>query len=187
MKTILVSIFTVGIILLTHTSGMANETQDLKNQIKILQQKVDKLEKQNVYNQWDPWAQMRAVENQMGRFIKDNSVDFNPQEDIKKTPNEYIISMDIPGMQKDDINVEAKGGMLIVSGNRSSEVKEEKPHQFFRQERSFGNFFRTIALPDDAKTDHIDASYDKGVLTVKIPRTKVSNKAVAGQKIKVKW
>ncbi|MBI3601296.1 MAG: Hsp20/alpha crystallin family protein [Candidatus Omnitrophica bacterium] len=186
MRTILVSIFTVGIILLTHASSIANETQDLKNQVKTLQQKVDELEKQNVYNQWDPWAQMRMMENQMGQLMKENVINFYPREDMKQTPNEYIVSMDIPGMQKDDINVEVKGGMLIVSGDRSSKVKEQKPNQFFRQERSFGYFLRTIALPDDARTDHIDARYDNGVLTVKIPRAKAGNTAVGEQKIKIK-
>lgn len=182
----------------------ADETADLKNQIKALQQKVDELEKKQLSNQpqanaqvsspeprfaydpWDPLVQMQVMERRMGQMLKDNMVDFNPREDIKQTPDAYIISLDIPGMDKDNINVEVKKGMLIVSGDRTSEVKEDQPNKVYRQERSFGHFYRALDLPEDVKADAIDAQYSNGVLTIKVPRTKNTNPASGGQKIKVK-
>ena len=89
-------------------------------------------------------------------------------------------------MEKDKINVEVKNGMLIVSGDRNSEVQENKPNQFYLQERSFGHFLKTMPLPDDAKTDSIEAQYNNGVLTVKIARNKPSNPSSGAQKIRVK-
>jgi HSP20 family molecular chaperone IbpA len=194
-------VLTFTVVGLSHPS-YADETSDLKNQIKALQQKVDDLEKQlsnqttptqrptvrgpvNAYT-FDPFAQMEAMEQQMNQMMKDNMVDFNPREDVKQTPDAYLISMDLPGMDKQKINVEIKNGMLIVSGDRTSEVKEDKPNKFYRQERSFGHFSRVIALPEDAKADSIDAQYNNGVLTVKVARNKNSNAAQSGQKIQVK-
>jgi HSP20 family protein len=127
---------------------------------------------------------MQMMERQMSEMMRENTIDFDPHEDVKQTPDAYIISMDIPGMEKDKINVEVKSGMLIVSGERTGEVKEEK-NKFYRQERSFGHFYRAIALPEDAKADTIDAQYNNGVLVVKVQREK-TGPASSGQKIKVK-
>ncbi len=198
-----VFLLTAGMVVLIHATARANETQDLKNQVQALQQKVDQLEKQlanrsssqvnaqlpnagSFYDQWDPFAQMQMMEHQMGHMMKENAVDFNPREDIKQMPHAYIVSMDIPGMQKDKINLEVKNGVLVVSGQRESEVKEQRPNQYYRQERYFGNFLRTVPLPDDAKTDNINAQYKDGVLTITVPRTKVGNKGSEGQKITIR-
>ncbi len=184
----------------------ADENEDLRNQVKALQDKVSQLEQQaaiqrsqrepsrtdsqtsnaDVYDPWDPFQEMRMIERQMNQLMKANMVDFNPREDIKQTADHYIVSMDIPGMEKDKINVEVKSGMLIVSGERKSEVKEQKPNQFYRQERSFGHFLRTMPLPSDAKADHIEAKYTNGVLTVTVPREKASKEKKVGQKVVVK-
>lgn len=206
-KIVLAGILTSGIVMASHTQVKADQTQDLKNQVQMLQQKVDQLEKQlaiqaaqpvavnpsaapgvivRTYDAWDPFAEMRLMERQMNQMLRDNAVDFNPKEDIKQTPDHYIISMDIPGMEKDKINVEVKSGMLVVSGDRNSEIKEEKPHQFYRQERSFGHFYRTMPLPGDAKADNIEAQYNNGVLTVKVSREKTGPKSATGQKITIK-
>jgi HSP20 family protein len=206
-KIILASVLTAGVVFLSHPS-FGSETDDLKNQVKALQQKVDELEKQlgnqspvSVGQQqparaaqyrvidpmmMDPFMQMQMMERQMQDLMKENAIDFNPREDIKQLPDAYVISMDIPGMEKDNINVEVKNGMLIVSGDRTGEVKEEKPNKLYRQERSFGHFYRSIALPEDAKPDTIDAQYKNGVLTVKIQRVKTPSGAPNTQKIKVK-
>ena len=127
-KIILASILTVGTVFLFNTQARADETQDLKNQVKRLQEKVDQLEKQlanqsvstvklppasqqvtlgttSMDDEWDPFIQMRMMQHQMNQMMRDNMVDFNPQQDIKQTLDHYIVSMDIPGMQKDKINV----------------------------------------------------------------------------------
>lgn len=198
---ILACFLMAGTVVLSPTTGRADDTQELRNQVQSLQQKVDELQKQlvdqtvqptvqpagvDMYYQWDPFEQVRKMDRQMNQIMKDNMVVFNPREDVRETSDAYIINMDIPGMEKDKINVEVKNGMLIVSGDRNNEVKENKSNQFYLQERSFGHFLRTMSLPDDAKMDGIEAHYNNGVLTVKIPRNKASNPKGGAQKINVK-
>lgn len=200
------SVLTLGIFVLSHSPSMANEAEQLKEQVQALQQKVNQLEQQLaernepasratpnhkhspvIYgDEWDPWGQMEMMQRQMNQLMSQSAVDFNPREDIKETANEYIISLDIPGMDKDKINIEVKGGRLVISGERHSEVKEDKPHQYYRQERSFGNFVRSLALPDNVRTDQIDAQYNNGVLTVKLPKKQANLPQGQAQKIKVK-
>jgi HSP20 family protein len=192
-----VSAFAVA---LSPETGRANETQDLRKQVQSLQQRVDELQKTlanqsgqpglqpavvNTNDQWDPFKQLGLIQRQMNQMMRNNMVDFNPREDFKQTTDAYIINMDIPGMEKDKINLEVKNKMLIVSGDRESEIKENKPNQYYSQERSFGHFLRTMALPDDAKTDSIEAEYKNGVLTVKIHRIKKSNPDSGAKKIKI--
>jgi len=183
----------------------ADESADLKAQVKTLQERVAQLEQQLAgskaptaapliiranhpmyMDQWDPFAEMRMMQQQMNQLMPDQMIDFNPREDIKQTADAYIISMDIPGMEKDNISVEVKNGSLIVSGERKGETKEDRPNQYHRQERYFGHFYRTMPLPEDAKADAIDAKYENGVLTVKVERKKAPSKADASQKIKIK-
>ncbi len=199
-KLISASIITACMVVLLPTIGKADEIQSLKNQVQALQQKVDVLQDQLVrqngqlivlpsgpglYDQWDPFAQMDRMERQMGRSMNNNMFKFNPMEDIKQTPDAYIINLDIPGMEKDKINLEVKNSMLIVSGDRNSEIKKSKQNQYYIQERSFGRFLRTMPLPQDARTDSIEAKYNNGVLTIKILRNKASNNRVEVQKIAV--
>ena len=85
-------------------------------------------------------------------------------------------------MSKEQIKVEVQGRMLIISGERKSENKQQKENINF-QEINYGSFLRTIALPQDAKIKEISSEYAKGVLTIKIP--KESSKPMGQEKIKV--
>ena len=158
--------------------AFADDTAQLKEQVKSLQNQVDQLESQlanrqqdssapalatapvppvQIYDQWqDPFAQMIMMRNQMDRNMRQVIADtgmYSPRMDMKQTDKEYIITMDIPGMDKDKINIENKNGMLKISGERQSETNDNKNNQYYSQERSFGSFMQSIPLPDDAKTD----------------------------------
>jgi len=179
----------------------ADDEAQLKDQVQALQNRVDQLEsalanKQQipvartmpVYDQWeDPFTQMMLMREQMERNMRQvmpGTDVFNPRMDIKQTDKQYLITMDVPGMDKDKINVEVKEGMLIISGERKSETQDNN-NQYYRQERSFGSFTQAIPLPDDAKADNIDAKYNNGVLTVTVARQKKDEKRSTGAKIKV--
>lgn len=118
---------------------------------------------------WDPFAGFDQMEKNMSSMMEDMEP-INPQVDIKEENNMYIITTDIPGMDKNNIDVSIKGGLLVISGERTSERKEGEPGKYSRQERSFGHFTRSFTLPHDADAASIDASYDKGVLTLKLKR-----------------
>ena len=152
---------------------------------------------------WDPFKEMekmRAVMNRMfresisrikrygGLPLKENEPFFIPDLDIRDLGNNYIVKIDIPGMNKSKINVEVRGNQLIVSGERKEQAEENTSKGsslFYKKERSFGEFYRSITLPPDAQDKGISADYKRGVLTVTIPKRKVKEPASSGTKINV--
>ena len=197
IQILLVGTLVAGLPLLG-TSAWADDSAQLKKQVQALQNRVDQLESElanrqqvaatsspmPVYDQWeDPFTQMMMLQQQMDRNMRGafaNTSVFSPKMDIKQTDKHYIITMDIPGMDKDKINVQTNQGMLIISGERQSEESQDnKSNQFYRQERTFGSFTQSIPLPEDARTDQIDASYKNGVLKVTVVREKKEPKSAS--------
>lgn len=97
---------------------------------------------------------------------------WTPTADITENENEYQIMMDMPGMDKSDIKVSIQESRVSVQGERKTEEKEEKA-DFIRQERYYGNFYRTFKLPEKVKEDEIKASFKEGVLKLLIPKAEV--------------
>ena len=91
--------------------------------------------------------------------------------DIYEENGEYHIEMDIPGYDKKDINIEVKDGYLTVSASKEQEEKDEKKN-YIRRERVYGSFSRSFAL-GDVDIENIDAKFDKGLLTIIIPKQEV--------------
>lgn len=98
-----------------------------------------------------------------------------PRTDLAETDEAFRIRVDVPGMEKDDININLQNNTLTLSGERASERKEEG-EEFVRVERAFGNFHRTFTLPDAVDHENIEATYDNGVLTINIPKTETSTR-----------
>ncbi len=92
-----------------------------------------------------------------------------PTLDIGATEKEYTITVEVPGVDEKDIQIELAGNTLTIRGEKRQE-KEEKDKNFYRMERAYGTFQRVLSLPDDADQEHIEASFSKGVLTITIPR-----------------
>lgn len=95
---------------------------------------------------------------------------FNPRIDMSETATEITISAELPGMTEDDIEVSLSHNMLTVQGEKKAE-KEEKQGNFYRTERSYGSFQRSIALPADIVSEQVEASFKQGVLTITLPKT----------------
>jgi HSP20 family protein len=106
--------------------------------------------------------------------------EFSPSCDIEETEDHYLISMDMPGMKKDDIKIELRGNQLMISGERKEE-KEDKSKGRYRSERSWGSFARSFSLPDDVKADDVMTDYHNGVLQVAVPKVEESK----AQQIKI--
>jgi HSP20 family protein len=124
---------------------------------------------------WDPFRDLRSVEDEfdrlMGRaFSRDTWV---PALDVRETEDRFELSLDLPGLDANDVSVHYEDGMLTVSGKRefSSEDKGETWH---RIERSFGTFARTVRMPRAADGDKIEATFEKGVLTVSVPKAEAA-------------
>ena len=190
-----------------------DDVATLKAQVAQLQAKVNELQLQAVQKQGtikpmapdpdmddefvDPFEnspamnrQMQAMMSGMGMSMDPvmnvHAAAFAPDYDIKSNDKSYVISFDMPGMDKSKINVEVKNGALLVSGERSSESKEDQGGKFYRQQRSFGYFSRVIPLPQDVKPETVAAKYDNGVLTVTVDKKEIAKQAPVKQKIEVK-
>ena len=92
-----------------------------------------------------------------------------PSADISEDDHEYLIKIDIPGMEKKDIKVNYQDGRVTITGERKTESKEEKK-DYIRQERYQGGFYRSFSLPDTIKEDEIHATFKEGVLKLVIPK-----------------
>lgn len=95
---------------------------------------------------------------------------FMPSVDISETENNFEVSVALPGMNKDDINVDLENGRLTVSGERKFE-NEENGKNFHRVESSFGSFSRSFQLPDTIEEDSVVAKYQDGILNITIDKS----------------
>jgi HSP20 family protein len=92
-----------------------------------------------------------------------------PAMDLAETDEHLVLRADLPGLREDDVNIEIKDRVLTISGERRSE-HEDKGEGFHRVERAYGGFSRSLNLPDGIDADDVSASFDRGVLEVKIPK-----------------
>ena len=93
-----------------------------------------------------------------------------PAMDVRENDQHYAITVELPGVRKEDAHVELEQGMLTIRGEKTSEREEKKEHCRYA-ERSYGSFTRSCRLPSDADADRLEASFKDGVLAVTIPRT----------------
>lgn len=92
-----------------------------------------------------------------------------PTLDLGATEKEYIITVEIPGVDEKNVKLEIANDTLTIRGEKKQE-KEEKEKNYYRMERSYGSFQRVLSLPEDADQDGVEASFSKGILTVTLPR-----------------
>jgi HSP20 family protein len=98
-----------------------------------------------------------------------------PKVDLSETAKDYQVSVELPGMDKDDVELLATDDRLTVKGERKSE-KEEKDKDYHLVERSYGSFQRSFSLPPGVDAGKIKAEFDKGVLTIALPKTAEAKK-----------
>ena len=92
-----------------------------------------------------------------------------PAMDLVEGGNDIVLRADLPGMGEDDVAIEIKDNVLTISGERRSE-HEEKGETFYRAERAFGSFSRSLTLPDGVDPDAVRATFANGVLEVRVPK-----------------
>ena len=104
-----------------------------------------------------------------------------PTIDMSETDKGYEITAELPGIDEKDLEVNVTDDVLTLEGDKREE-REEKKKDYYVQERRYGQFRRSLRLPQDADTEKINARFDKGVLSVEIPRTGTKKQ---GRKISV--
>ena len=92
-----------------------------------------------------------------------------PPMDLVEADDHFVLKADLPGLSEGDVNIEVQDGALTISGERTAE-HEQRERGFYRIERAFGSFNRSLSLPDGVDPDRIEASFSHGVLEVRIPK-----------------
>ena len=137
-----------------------------------------------------PFALMRRFMEDMDRLVEDfgsgNAATaprgegrdpiWVPPLEILQRDGQLVIRAEVPGMEKDQINVEVVDNNLVVSGERVQE-HEERRERFYRSERSYGRFYRAIPLPEGAETAQARATFTNGVLEITIPTRQQASQA----------
>ena len=110
--------------------------------------------------------------------------DFMPTVDLEETGGGYVVKVDLPGIDKDKINIAVSNDLLTIQGVRQSESKtNDDKNGVFKQERSYGSFARSLRLPGPVDDANIQADYKNGVLTIKLP--KLASPAAEPKKIAI--
>lgn len=94
---------------------------------------------------------------------------FNPPVSIEETEKEYILTAELPGLDKDDVQITYQNDQMIISGEKK-EPEASKSGAFHRQERRFGAFNRSFTISKKIKADKIDAGFKNGLLTMIMPK-----------------
>jgi len=97
--------------------------------------------------------------------------DFTPAVDLEETPNAYIVRSDLPGLEKDKIDLTVRDNILTIEGVREVTNETQNPQSgYYAQERSYGSFARSLSLPGPVEESKITAEYKDGVLTITLPK-----------------
>jgi HSP20 family protein len=129
---------------------------------------------------WEPLRELTTLQNEMNRLfgtVFDAPAPSNggtlrrwmPAMDLVESGDHFVLRADLPGLSEGDVSIELEDNVLTVAGERKAE-HEAKKEGFYRMERSFGQFRRSLTLPDGVDADGIAATFDKGVLEVRIPK-----------------
>lgn len=137
------------------------------------------------FGDWNPFREFGSFPRLFRETFPEGtrgSVLNRPPIDVTEDEENYSISVELPGVERDDITVECKDGILTVRGEKKSEREEKREHARLL-ERRYGAFSRSLSMPQDADLDHISAKFADGVLRVNIqkkPEAKAQTVAIKG-------
>jgi HSP20 family protein len=129
---------------------------------------------------WEPARELQSFQSEMNRLFNtffEPSAGGNgavmrrwsPAMDLVETDEHFVLRADLPGVSEGDVKIELDDNVLTISGERKSAHKETK-EGYYRVERAYGSFSRTLTLPEGVDADGISANFDRGVLEVRIPK-----------------
>src|ERR1700749_363662 len=129
---------------------------------------------------WEPVRELGTIQSEMNRLFNSffdtptaaNGATFRrwiPAMDLVETANAFVLKADLPGLTEADVNIELEDNVLTVSGERKSE-HEDRAAGYYRVERSYGSFRRSLAPPEGVDPAAAPATFDKGVLEVPVPK-----------------
>ena len=130
---------------------------------------------------WDPTGELNSLQSEVNRLFNSffdvpasasNGATLRrwvPAMDLVETDDQFVLRADLPGLSEDDVSIELEDRVLTVSGERKAE-HEDRKEGYYRVERAYGSFARSLTLPEGVDADAVAATFDKGVLEVRIPK-----------------
>jgi HSP20 family protein len=131
---------------------------------------------------WEPNRELASIQTEMNRLFNNffepatgsnggNAAlrRWTPAMDVVETDDHYVVRADLPGLSEGDVKIEFEDNVLTVSGERKSSHEESK-QGYYRVERSYGHFARSLTLPEGVDAESIQATFDRGVLEVSVPK-----------------
>ncbi len=131
---------------------------------------------------WEPVRELNTIQNEMNRLFNTffetsgsqggtptASRRWLPAMDLVESGDHFVLRADLPGLSEEDVNIELEDNVLTISGERKAE-HEERKEGYYRLERASGSFSRSLTLPEGVDPEAVQASFDRGVLEVRIPK-----------------
>jgi len=130
---------------------------------------------------FDPWRDFGSLQNRINRLFDDTLRGvpegdeelmrgaWAPAVDIHDTGEGFVVTADLPGVKKEDIEIDLKDGTLMIKGEKKFEEKVPKEN-YIRIERSYGRFVRSFSLPNNVDAEKIKATFNNGILELRIPK-----------------
>ena len=130
-------------------------------------------------SRWDPFRDLMSIQSELNRLFGRTYAGGDsggslagawvPPWDVYETEDRFVVHVELPGIEPETVDVSVEDSTLTLRGERtfSHEVNEE---QYHRVERRYGSFARSLTLPPTADAEHIEASFDRGVLTIQVPK-----------------
>jgi HSP20 family protein len=128
---------------------------------------------------WEPFRELSSLQTEMNRLFNaafegpgggnGGARRWTPAMDLLETEDEFVLRADLPGLTESDVNIEIEDNVLTVSGERKTE-HEDKREGFYRMERAYGSFSRSLTLPKGIDPEAVTAGFDRGVLEVRVPK-----------------
>ena len=123
---------------------------------------------------WEPFRSFKPFYGDFERWFDgapetDGERRWRPDVDVYEHEGSYMLKADLPGMKKEDINIDVNDGVLTINGEKKLEEKTENDN-YVRVERSYGSFSRSFTLTDNVDTENIQAAYKDGVLEITLAK-----------------
>jgi len=158
---------------------------------------LDMVPTRNSVARWDEFSPFIDLQRDFSRLADDmsrtfrwpaletwpTSQEFTPKVDVKDNKEDIVITAELPGMSEKDVDVILSDNSLTIKGEKKSE-KEEKKKDYYRMERTYGSFERSIMLPCEVENAKAEATFKHGVLTVHVPKS--AHAKITSKKIPIK-
>jgi HSP20 family protein len=128
-------------------------------------------------SRWDPFRDLMSIQNELNRLFgrtyaggeSTTSGSWVPALDVFETEDKFVVKVELPGLKPDEVDVSVEDSTLTIRGERKF-YEDVSDDSFHRVERRYGAFQRSLTLPQTADAERIEAAFDRGVLTVEVPK-----------------